>query len=566
MKKILTKHFLVLIAFAIVFTGNAFAQDTVNVDPGFNTLLDAVNNNPGKVFRLQRGASYVIDQSIEINDPTTIIGEKGPEDLPPASILRYADVGIIPNTADFAMQADLTFKYVAIIGWVTNNSTSYGMKVQLLKNSIAITYDHCNFYNNYMIFNTGGKDSLTLNFTNNLFWGEYNFTWWNGGYLGYWAGDYDNFNFINNTIFGGGRVFDNLGAGPHGKQTFIHNTYVNLNAEIYYLRYDKDFIVQNNIFYNVYNRGFVGTRPEWGYGGDYVNVSADTLEGCIDIHPLGPDGDSLDVDDYAREVKVNNNLRYTTDRVLNKQKGITASWQPVFRQEVLDFITKYGWKVQDNMFETVENQVRTSGIDPQFAMAIPDEATDNVWMWHYGYRDSTYRDQVDVYPPFPSYDPINPATGEKYTPSEVIWPIKDYIDLKPTNPEIQTASDDGYPLGDLNWYGPKVVADWEAGLPYNPVSVEDKEVEIPTEFALNQNYPNPFNPTTKISYSLPEAGNVTLKVFNAIGQEVATLVNQEQPAGNYSVNFDASKLSSGVYMYRIEANGFTASKKMMLLK
>jgi len=89
---------------------------------------------------------------------------------------------------------------------------------------------------------------------------------------------------------------------------------------------------------------------------------------------------------------------------------------------------------------------------------------------------------------------------------------------------------------------------------------------IATEYALAQNFPNPFNPSTSITYSVKEAGNVTLKVFSIDGREVATLVDGHQDANVYSVNFDAANLASGVYMYTLEVNGFTATKKMVLMK
>ena len=96
--------------------------------------------------------------------------------------------------------------------------------------------------------------------------------------------------------------------------------------------------------------------------------------------------------------------------------------------------------------------------------------------------------------------------------------------------------------------------------------VEVNVGQAPNDFSLSQNYPNPFNPSTVIKYSIPQNGFVSIKVFNLIGLEVATLVNQEQKSGIYMVNFDASKLASGVYMYRIQAGGFSLSKKMTILK
>lgn len=92
------------------------------------------------------------------------------------------------------------------------------------------------------------------------------------------------------------------------------------------------------------------------------------------------------------------------------------------------------------------------------------------------------------------------------------------------------------------------------------------EVEIPLVYSLEQNYPNPFNPSTTIKYSLSEDGFVKLSVYNLLGEEVTTLVNNEQKAGRYEVNFDASKLASGIYMYRLESNNFLSIKKMILLK
>jgi hypothetical protein len=89
--------------------------------------------------------------------------------------------------------------------------------------------------------------------------------------------------------------------------------------------------------------------------------------------------------------------------------------------------------------------------------------------------------------------------------------------------------------------------------------------EIPTDYSIS-NYPNPFNPTTTISYQLPQDGFVTLKVYDILGKEVATLVNENKNAGYYNVTFDASKLTSGIYIYRIRANNYVQSKKMMLVK
>ena len=92
------------------------------------------------------------------------------------------------------------------------------------------------------------------------------------------------------------------------------------------------------------------------------------------------------------------------------------------------------------------------------------------------------------------------------------------------------------------------------------------EVTIPIEYSLDQNYPNPFNPTTTISYSLAEDGFVNLVIYNLLGEEVTTLVNSKQKVGRYEVVFDASKISSGIYLYRLVSNNFLSIKKMILIK
>ena len=98
------------------------------------------------------------------------------------------------------------------------------------------------------------------------------------------------------------------------------------------------------------------------------------------------------------------------------------------------------------------------------------------------------------------------------------------------------------------------------------ITSKNLEKDIPTTYGLAQNYPNPFNPSTTIYYQLPKDGFISLKVFDIVGNEVKTLVNGYRSAGNYSINFDASNLSSGIYFYQIKTNNYFAVKKMMLLK
>lgn len=90
--------------------------------------------------------------------------------------------------------------------------------------------------------------------------------------------------------------------------------------------------------------------------------------------------------------------------------------------------------------------------------------------------------------------------------------------------------------------------------------------EIPSDYLLSQNYPNPFNPTTAINYSIPFGGNVLLKVYDILGNESVVLVNENKPAGNYTVQFNAAALSSGIYFYRLKSGSYSQTRKMIIVK
>ncbi|MCW8809784.1 MAG: T9SS type A sorting domain-containing protein [Ignavibacteriaceae bacterium] len=112
---------------------------------------------------------------------------------------------------------------------------------------------------------------------------------------------------------------------------------------------------------------------------------------------------------------------------------------------------------------------------------------------------------------------------------------------------------------------------WNAGSTFYPFTwtnytYVENEFTSPTDFALFQNYPNPFNPITKIRYELPERSFVIIKVYDVLGKEITTLVNDEKPNGNYEVEFNGNGLASGIYYYRITAGDFSQTKKMILLK
>jgi hypothetical protein len=124
-----------------------------------------------------------------------------------------------------------------------------------------------------------------------------------------------------------------------------------------------------------------------------------------------------------------------------------------------------------------------------------------------------------------------------------------------SNSTLETGGTDGLPVGDPNWFG-------------ITIGVKDNNIPVtPDKFSLSDAYPNPFNPSTNISFTLAKTGNVSLRVYNIIGQQVMTVVNnKEMHNGTYEYKVDMSSFSSGVYFYTLEQDNNFITKKMVLLK
>ncbi len=161
---------------------------------------------------------------------------------------------------------------------------------------------------------------------------------------------------------------------------------------------------------------------------------------------------------------------------------------------------------------------------------------------------------------------------------ELVWKVIDYVsaDLNNLNPTYEYTDqylNDGsyfYRIREIDLIGSTIAYSQRVKIDLNVVTGIDET--MPREFALSQNYPNPFNPSTKIKYSVPNESNVKLTIYNILGEQVAVLVNEIKEAGYFEIDFNASNLNSGMYIYTIEASAlgsdskFTDVKKMMLVK
>ena len=218
------------------------------------------------------------------------------------------------------------------------------------------------------------------------------------------------------------------------------------------------------------------------------------------------------------------------------------------------------WRVADNVTYAADAWLITKKFT-----ALPNDAV----LTFFAAGGSVYLDSMQVL--------ISPTGDTAYASFQylqtIVWPggnngnygvfelnIIDLSSYAGSTPRIAFR----YCTGDCNTDGYAVFLDNFEML--GTVGISQLGNNIPKKFALSQNYPNPFNPTTKIKFDVPKNGNVTLEVFNNLGQVVSTLHNGYTNAGYYETSFDGSKLTSGMYFYRLTSPDFVSTKKMILVK
>lgn len=168
------------------------------------------------------------------------------------------------------------------------------------------------------------------------------------------------------------------------------------------------------------------------------------------------------------------------------------------------------------------------------------------------------------------------SSGSGWTITDNQFSIDITLFFDPFNPSVKETMTFGGTFSDSgdqasgSWEsdvrGTTCSGNWEATWSGLVVNTAENPGEVPAQFALEQNYPNPFNPATTIAYAVPFPEYVTLKVFDMLGREVTTLVEEHKRPGQYNVVFDATGLPNGIYLYRIQAGTYTETKRLVLLK
>jgi hypothetical protein len=538
---------------------------------------------------LEAGQWYGLNAMVQVTAGIKIMGTTPSEGQMPAVIQNGATSAGATFPFMFVVTADLSLENVFIVDSDLNEGLGSGVIYQpgsarVVMNNVTVDPIGVNF----LIFQNAAHASTYI--TNCLLMRQGNTLSINDGGV-FWnqSGVWDTLYVENNTFVDIGTSWMLSAGQQNGDRELFHwinhNTFLFGKAHIYGMSYPNELFFTNNLCWMMDTYLFKSAAPEtWdpGNGNKYqAFFDADTL--VVDTTAEGlPVNETLPSE---RKAFIHYNSNYRTQAVwdlinADKQNGVTSYLKPfIFPISYADSCRAtrmYNDHVNFPYF-TVGNNMEDFGAevpanDPKFVDSKIYTLTDTATAWAViDWRFIRGEQGLPEASNWPHYFySIDDNNGNPLT-----WPR---FNGKYTGSNFLAASIEKLPLGDLNWF-PEAKATWQTNqtLIMNHIlaldssqldvtDVHNTNNDIPMRYELAQNYPNPFNPTTTINYSIPKQGMVTLKVYNMLGQEVATLINKQQSAGNYSVDFNATKLASGVYVYRLNSGDFTMTKKLVLLK
>jgi hypothetical protein len=333
-----------------------------------------------------------------------------------------------------------------------------------------------------------------------------------------------------------------------------------------------------------YGRAKTGTGLEVGIDGNIIASYAQTVykinyktgEAMAKIVPFGSGSTSITSPDKDGNFcvaavaaatpikKYNKNFQFLSDAI-DTVYGFSRSFEYSPDGKTIywtSFTNKYiiSYHIEDEDFGSYKDKIDTLFADAEFSVGASDwdPITGNLWFCagpsaSHSPADTMRRHMFYAY---------NPTSGQ------LVDSVR-FEGLTAADKAIQHYSMTFSVGGDTLWLS---MWDSKTGVPNyqywtrNPIGTEDEPNIVATSYSLAQNYPNPFNPSTMIKFNVAKAGFVSLKVYNTLGQEVATLVNENLGAGEKTVRFNGANLASGTYIYRLNVNGVTLTNKMMLVK
>ncbi|MBC7185872.1 MAG: T9SS type A sorting domain-containing protein [Calditrichaeota bacterium] len=394
------------------------------------------------------------------------------------------------------------------------------------------------------------------------------------------SGWHNDFVYFENCTFANiGYVYMQEGDEYGDEVYFNHCTFMNVVMFVLESGWWWKMNVTNSLFVNTYMFGYIPAQ---------VGAGGVPFGGTIAIAKVEDFGFSVPFTEQDRRILFANNAYYLEDwltdwmvncpygkeKKRNREVDMVPAPMPMLNDSTLAFFNaddRFPYMSVANLYNGLEFVRETSGIlkgkpiaalNPRILVPPTDLAAIKVFL---NYKCTTNADTNWAY---------NPDAGYYQT-----WPLPE--NLAYSNDTLKTAAMGGFPLGDLYHWWPEEYERWRAQADeerariltwrdtgIDPQSSVESPVAnlIPTGFTLAQNYPNPFNPRTKIVYYLPTEGRIKLTVYNGLGQKVATLVEGVKAAGEHTVTFDGSNLPGGVYLYRLQGDGVSLTRKFVLLK
>jgi hypothetical protein len=533
-------------------------------------LLDSSNVPAGRVYELQAGGWYPLQNNpstsakhstvIVGSDPTMVVTNRNAASAPPL-ISGYA--GIIPNVGYIAASGDLTIKNCALTSGATDLSLGWAFTGPSAPN-LHLVYDNCLFEHDRWVFVAVYYGNCDVTLRNCYFVNM------NGQPCRRNGGLFDCFAHVDTLLVENcthinaqGTMYRFRGGWQFKRILFNHNTFVDCAGSVFMNNgYQSNVSLTNNLFVNCNVQPYPALHSI-----DQGEQDPDWLPmGLVNVYP-----DSANVaNNTPRKFLVDNNLIYwdpslgnVVDTVNQLKVNGLSNWQSQMilmnsrTKAMFDDNAKYPYLTEGKTYTERPDFTDPKdllgaqlGILKKLAVAIVDTNSNAM---------------------LADWRLLNTGTSKYINPD---WPIP--VDLSCTNATLKTGATGGFPVGDVNWF-PAQKATWlaqrnveynaiETALQAGHVTALKNGDALPVEFTLKQNYPNPFNPSTTIAFSLPHAANASLKVFDMLGREVATLVNGYAASGLHEVQFDATNLASGVYVYRFSSGNFTTVKKMTVVK
>ncbi len=538
--------------------------------------LDTGNVPAGRVYELKANGYYPLGKNpttlrntvIVGEDNTSIVKNENAASRPPLICgVDSTEEFLSPNAAAINVTHDLTVKNCNIMQLSPKGFISYSF-INPLSENLNITFDNClvEHLTKDFLFITKPNCNVTLK---NCYF--VNMSGWpcrrSGGVLDCLT-DLDTLLVENCThIMGQGSMYRLRQGYKFSRIIFNHNTFIN-SAGYTFMNpgYQRNVSLYNNMFVNCNIQDCAPILASMDVG---EVDPADLPMGLVNVYP-----DSADAaNNTHRKFLCKNNLAYwdpslaDMDSILNANavNGVT-NWrsQKSIMNTRTDSMFKHEGPYNSNLYsllvtDTWKNQMPAfTDTKDLFTIQLA-----NIKTFALGTVDSNATIAL------PTWRLIN-TDSKDYLKSD--WPIP--VDLSYSDPYLLTGGMGNYPIGDLNWF-PTPKASWLAQRTEEYLQIAlDGDVPggaknaraLPAEFTLYQNYPNPFNPSTKIAFSLPRSAVASLKVYDMLGREAATIVNGYTTSGTHEVQFDATNLASGVYIYKLTSGSFTELKKMMLLK